>query len=575
METTGRFQLPMIMPSQAQKHVTHNEALTLIDGLIHLVIKTFSETVPPLSALIDDAFVVGASATGSWFGQDGNLAFNTDAGWRFAAPVEGLTALDLSANHMVIFDQGLWKPLAGFIDISTLPKLGINTSADNTNRLALRSNAALLTALEAGAGGTGDFRLTVNKEAAAKTGSLLFQTAWSGRAEIGLAGDDDLSIKVSPNGSAWTEALRIDKTSGTVALRANSVANASLADMPTARLKGRSTAGTGTPEDLTGTQATALLDTFTTAAKGLAPASGGGTANFLRADGNWTIPADPLDLTTAAPAAPASGAVRMFRKDHAGRQMPAFVGPSGLDAALQPFLATNKIARWNPSGNVTTTPIIDGFTAAFATLGTATARSVAATDFFTRLRRFGYVSASTAAAFCGHYATVAQWTIGTGAGLGGFHYVCRFVPSDPAAVSGARMFLGLRNAVAAPTNVEPNTLTNCVGVAQLSTSTNLQIVYGGSVAQTAIDLGAGFPAGGASNAAYELQLFASANNQTIGYRVTRLDNGAVASGMLSGTVGTQIPAATTLMAHAAWRTNNATLLACGLDIVQVYIETDN
>ena len=66
--------------------------------------------------------------------------------------------------------------------------------------------------------------------------------------------------------------------------------NAKLANVATATIKGRATAGTGDPEDLTGTQATALLDTFTSGAKGLVPASGGGTTNFLRADGTWAAP---------------------------------------------------------------------------------------------------------------------------------------------------------------------------------------------------------------------------------------------------------------------------------------------
>src|SRR3990167_6337836 len=58
----------------------------------------------------------------------------------------------------------------------------------------------------------------------------------------------------------------------------------------TARLLGRSTAGAGDPEELTGTQTTTLLDVFTSGLKGLAPASGGGTTNFLRADGSWAAP---------------------------------------------------------------------------------------------------------------------------------------------------------------------------------------------------------------------------------------------------------------------------------------------
>jgi len=55
----------------------------------------------------------------------------------------------------------------------------------------------------------------------------------------------------------------------------------------TGSILGRVTAGTGNIETLTGTQATTLLDEFTSSLKGLAPASGGGTTNFLRADGTW------------------------------------------------------------------------------------------------------------------------------------------------------------------------------------------------------------------------------------------------------------------------------------------------
>ena len=86
----------------------------------------------------------------------------------------------------------------------------------------------------------------------------------------------------------------------------DAVTNAKLANMDTARIKGRTTAGTGDPEDLTGTQATTLLDTFTSSLKGLAPASGGGTTNFLRADGTWAAPSGGggggADGTVLAPA---------------------------------------------------------------------------------------------------------------------------------------------------------------------------------------------------------------------------------------------------------------------------------
>lgn len=78
----------------------------------------------------------------------------------------------------------------------------------------------------------------------------------------------------------------------------DSVTNAKLANMANATIKCRTTAGTGDPEDCTGTQVTALLDTFSSSAKGLTPASGGGTSNFLRADGNWAAPSGGGNVTT-------------------------------------------------------------------------------------------------------------------------------------------------------------------------------------------------------------------------------------------------------------------------------------
>jgi hypothetical protein len=290
MDTTGRLELPLIMPSQAQKHVTHNEALTLLDGIVHLVVTASGLLSPPVGAPVDAVYLTGSPANGAWFGEDNKLALNTDAGWRFATPVRGMTGLFISDNSVRVFDAGTWNSIGAYAGALNPNQLGVNTSADATNKLAVRSNAALFTALNTGDGGNGDVQIKLNKETAGDTASLLYQNGFSGRAEIGLAGDDNLSIKVSPNGSAWQTAIAIDQTTAQVTLADNSIGNAALADMPTARLKGRTSGGAGDPQDLTGAQATTLLDTFTSSAKGLAPASGGGTANFLRADGSWAAP---------------------------------------------------------------------------------------------------------------------------------------------------------------------------------------------------------------------------------------------------------------------------------------------
>jgi hypothetical protein len=102
----------------------------------------------------------------------------------------------------------------------------------------------------------------------------------------GISDGDKGDVTVSGGGTTWT----IDPAV---------ITNAKLANVSTATFKGRTTAGVGSPEDLTGTQATALLDTFTSTLKGLTPASGGGTANFLRADGTWAAPSGSGGLTHA------------------------------------------------------------------------------------------------------------------------------------------------------------------------------------------------------------------------------------------------------------------------------------
>lgn len=105
-----------------------------------------------------------------------------------------------------------------------------------------------------------------------------FDVSWgtvSGGA--GITDGDKGDITVSGSGATW-------------AIDAAAVSNSKLSNVATSTFKGRVTAGTGVPEDLTGTQATTLLDNFTSSLKGLAPASGGGTTNFLRADGTWAAP---------------------------------------------------------------------------------------------------------------------------------------------------------------------------------------------------------------------------------------------------------------------------------------------
>lgn len=282
-----------------------------------------------------------------------------------------------------------------------------------------------------------------------------------------------------------------------------------------------------------------------------------------------------LDFTaTTDPAAPVD-AITLYAKSIGGRIMPKWVGPAGVDTPIQPFLGGNAIGYWRPQGNSTVVPGVLGY-GALTAVGTATARNVATTNLFNRMRRLGYVSAATVGSLASVRQAAAQVTLGDGSGNGGFFKVLRFGISDAAAVAGARMFMGVSSSVAAPTNVEPSTLTNCVGIGHGAADTNLKLFYGGSSAQTAIDLGANFPANTRNVDAYELVLFSPPNqNGVIKYRVTRLNTNHTASGEINGSGGITLPATTTLLSYMwGYRTNNATALAVGIDIMSDYIETD-
>lgn len=191
--------LPYLLPAQAQKHVTHNEALQLLDALVQLRVVDFDAETPPLEPSPGEAYALGASPTGAWAGQATHLAVWQGEGWLFIAPLTGWRAWGETPGDLRIWQGSSWElPTA---KTQNLAQLGVNTSADATNKLAVASAASLFT--HAGGG----HQLKLNKSASAETAALLFQSNWSGRAEIGLLGNDDFALKTSADGSSWNNAL--------------------------------------------------------------------------------------------------------------------------------------------------------------------------------------------------------------------------------------------------------------------------------------------------------------------------------------------------------------------------------
>lgn len=227
MDTTHRLSLPYLAAAQAQKHVTHNEALRVLDVLVQTAVASRTLATPPASPVDGTAYVVAAGGQGAWSGHDGSIAARQDGAWIFYAPVTGHRVWVADEAALLVWDGAAWQPAGGAMTPPTsLPQLGVNTTADATNRLAVKSDAVLFTHDDV-TPGTGDMRQVLNKSAAAKTVSQLYQSNWSGRAETGLTGDDDWRVKVSPDGSVWFDAIITTRSSGRVTLQNGATVNGS------------------------------------------------------------------------------------------------------------------------------------------------------------------------------------------------------------------------------------------------------------------------------------------------------------------------------------------------------------
>ena len=870
-DDTTILSLPLILPAQAQKHVTHNEALVQLDLIVQLTVINRTLTTAPALPSVGDRHIVALGATGPWVGQSGRIALYTVAGWQFTQPLPGWRAHVLAEGQTAVFDGLVWKSSSeGPLSVT---QLGVSATADATNRLAVSAPATLLN--HAGSG----HQLKLNKSAAGDTASLLFQTGFGGRAEMGTAGSDDFSVKVSADGAIWFTVLDaeaatgeltlpqplhlggqvadpaapvdgtlwLNTTTGEVKVRSagvtlavgsggggvtdgdkgditvsgsgatweidagavtltkladivsdsllgrdtagtgvpevltpaqargilnvadgatanasdaslrdrathtgtqgagtitglsgiatsgsaadltagtlpaarfddtahgsraggtlhaaatssvagfmaaadkvkldaitgtntgdqtitltgdvtgsgtgsfaagianNAVTFAKMADLASDRLIGRDTAGTGDPEaitvgggieftgsggvqtsaftgevtktaggtvltiandavtnakladmgantikgnntgaaadpaDLSGTQVTALLDTFSSGAKGLAPASGGGTTNFLRADGTWAAPAGGgggsgdvvgpasatdnalarFDTTTgkliqngvnlasdageiglpnvASPAVAPASTVNIFGSKIAGMLLPGFKGPTGGEGLLQPFVGFGQWSIFEPAGGTTTSQI--GM--AVLTAGTVTSAAYATGSRRNRLRRLEYLVTTAATnAVAGWRNNNSSFSVGGASSWeGGFYGVMHFGPSTGVTNASHRFFAGMQQTAAAPTDVNPSTLLRMFGIGYDAADTQVQFMHNdGTGAATKIALGASFPKPNADRAfTYRLEFYAPpGSTQALHYRATYLETGAVATGVIT----TDLPTTTELL----------------------------
>ncbi|MFD1795827.1 DUF2793 domain-containing protein [Paracoccus aurantiacus] len=114
-QATSRLELPLVQAAQAQKHVTVNESLARLDGLVNLVLISSTQSSPPATVVDGVCYAVPTGATGDWLGQGGKIAIAVNGGWVFSDAHSGMQAFIKDQGAEAIFDGDIW--VAGAITL--------------------------------------------------------------------------------------------------------------------------------------------------------------------------------------------------------------------------------------------------------------------------------------------------------------------------------------------------------------------------------------------------------------------------------------------------------------------------
>lgn len=267
------------------------------------------------------------------------------------------------------------------------------------------------------------------------------------------------------------------------------------------------------------------------------------------------------------PAAPAAGFGRWFSRSRAGRVLPHYMGPAGVDVALQPSLFGNSVIMWLPStGTTVAINFGEAWTSRNSGTGAAQAHPTrASTNALASLKRATFSTGTTATGSSGIQSTNTVCWRGNAAGLGGWFYFSRFAVETFR--SDIQLLIGLSalNAVLAG---EPSAQNNTVGIGKDSTDTNWFLIARDGSAVTKTPTGLAVAAG----TILDFMMFAAPNSSSVTCRLVNAVDGTVYVDNVALT--TNLPVATTFLnAHAQIRSTTGTTAAL-LALNRIYVETD-
>lgn len=273
-----------------------------------------------------------------------------------------------------------------------------------------------------------------------------------------------------------------------------------------------------------------------------------------------------IQAITNEPSAPGAGTLRLYSKNIAGRILPKWIGPSGLDTPFQPALFANNMSLW------TTTNATAGLWTGTVGAGAGTFSTIIPTftNIYTSTRRSRYANVvTTTNQVLGQRNTEFMFFRGSIAATGGFFFFARF--GFDGWTTGGRLFVGLHTS----TNVvalDPSSQLNILGFGIDAGNTAITFMHNDASGTATKDTIATQPAL-ATNNGYDAYIFAKPNDNTVYYRLvdintqTELVNSSTSTDLPANTVGLTVGA---LASNAALTTVNATMLG----VNRMYVETD-
>lgn len=279
------------------------------------------------------------------------------------------------------------------------------------------------------------------------------------------------------------------------------------------------------------------------------------------------------------PSAPSSGILRLFARTVAGRTVPKWIGPSGVDTPFQAALWGNNVVMYLP--NTGTTAGINWGTP--WAVGTTIAHPQPTAGIYTQIKRTTSTNVVTttnqALGVSSIVSTAAQFWRGNAAGLGGFFFFARFGIETLTAGSpnATRMFVGLQSGTTNVLVSDTIPAISCIGLWH-DTTDGANVISLLTKDGTTANKGtlSGSPTTPYSTGqGYDFYLYAKPNDSVIYYRLDNLNTGAILS---EGSTSTNIPASTTFMGPVCGMSNgtaNIVASTVGIGVNRIYIESDH